>query len=202
MKKTLLTVIFLLVCSVAANEMPNMLNKNLPLKIEIQSKKQYDTVEYCFKTYYGTPILENKLKQVNDLKYLHPVFREKINELRRICLNKGIEFDIVETYRTPELQNKYLHKKGKRVTRLKGGDSKHQYGMAVDIVPVINCKQRWGKNKQWKQIGEVGEDLGLIWGGRWRSPHDPGHFEFKVDVEDLKNGVYPEKDTLMIIALN
>lgn len=31
----------------------------------------------------------------------------------------------------------------------------------------------------WPIIGEVGEWLGLRWGGRWKDPYDPGHFEFR-----------------------
>lgn len=27
-------------------------------------------------------------------------------------------------------------------------------------------------------IGEIGEAHGLRWGGRWKTPHDPGHLEY------------------------
>ena len=30
-------------------------------------------------------------------------------------------------------------------------------------------------------IGELGESLGLRWGGRWADPHDPGHLELVFD---------------------
>jgi hypothetical protein len=30
----------------------------------------------------------------------------------------------------------------------------------------------------WLKIGVEGEKLGLRWGGRWRKPYDPGHFEW------------------------
>ena len=29
-------------------------------------------------------------------------------------------------------------------------------------------------------IGQCGEALGLRWGGRWQTPHDPGHLELRV----------------------
>ena len=29
-------------------------------------------------------------------------------------------------------------------------------------------------------IGDIGESLGLRWGGRWADPHDPGHLELIV----------------------
>ena len=30
-------------------------------------------------------------------------------------------------------------------------------------------------------IGDIGESLGLRWGGRWADPHDPGHLELVID---------------------
>lgn len=27
------------------------------------------------------------------------------------------------------------------------------------------------------EVGAFGESLGLVWGGRWQSPYDPGHFQ-------------------------
>jgi D-alanyl-D-alanine carboxypeptidase-like protein len=31
------------------------------------------------------------------------------------------------------------------------------------------------------RVGQIGERLGNIWGGRWKRPHDPCHFEKHVD---------------------
>jgi hypothetical protein len=36
----------------------------------------------------------------------------------------------------------------------------------------------------WKVIGEEAEKLGLIWGGRWQKPHDPGHVELPRSIWD------------------
>jgi len=56
---------------------------------------------------------------------------------------------------------------------------------AMDLAPyevyqsVGPDKIAWDtKHPAWGVIGEEAERLGLRWGGRWRSPFDPGHAEF------------------------
>lgn len=63
--------------------------------------------------------------------------------------------------------------------------STHQDGLAIDICPYSQWmefgedKLQWNAgDPQWPKLGAIGEALGLRWGGRWRTPHDPGHFEY------------------------
>ena len=55
---------------------------------------------------------------------------------------------------------------------------------AIDLVPrACMALKNWGPGDQrWKQLGAIGEALGLRWGGRWRNLNggygDPGHFEY------------------------
>ena len=117
------------------------------------------------------------IPMICDLSALHPYFRDKVMELISICKSKGIELAIVETYRTVAKQNEYKTL-GKIYTRTSGGRSKHQYGLAIDVVPVIDSVPSWHNEAVWTKVGPVGEKLGLRWGGRWRHPYDPGHFEW------------------------
>ena len=117
------------------------------------------------------------IPMICDLSALHPFFRDKVIELISVCHAKGIELAVVETYRTVAKQNEYK-KLGKIYTRSVGGRSKHQYGLAVDVVPIIDDSATWHNETVWKKIGQAGEKLGLRWGGRWRHPYDPGHFEW------------------------
>lgn len=117
------------------------------------------------------------MQMIADLSALHPYFRDKIEELIKICHSKGIEIAVVESYRTVAKQNEYKHM-GKAFTRSTGGRSKHQYGLAVDVVPMVDSIAQWHNAALWKKVGAVGEKLGLRWGGRWRRPYDPGHFEW------------------------
>ncbi len=117
------------------------------------------------------------LPMIADLNALHPYFRDKISTLISLCKKNGIELAIVESYRTHTKQNEYKTM-GKKYTRSVGGHSKHQYGLAVDVVPVIDSVPQWDNIKLWRKVGALGEQLGLRWGGRWRNPYDPGHFEW------------------------
>jgi hypothetical protein len=127
-----------------------------------------------------------------DLDALHPYFRDKVTQLISICKSKGIELAVVETYRTVAKQNEYK-KLGKIYTRTTGGRSKHQYGLAVDVVPIIDSVHSWHNQAVWRKVGQVGEKLGLRWGGRWRHPYDPGHFEWSGGVSSaaMEKGAVP-----------
>jgi peptidoglycan L-alanyl-D-glutamate endopeptidase CwlK len=57
-------------------------------------------------------------------------------------------------------------KPGHIVTNAKAGHSAHNYGLALDIVPMVNGKPDWhGSDPIWKQIGELGMAAGLTWLG-------------------------------------
>jgi hypothetical protein len=118
-----------------------------------------------------------ELTMIADLNALHPFFRDKVRDLIIRCKSKGIELAIVETYRTHAKQNEY-RSMGRKYTNSTGGKSKHQYGLAVDVVPIVNGVAMWDNALLWKKIGLMGEKMGLRWGGRWRKPYDPGHFEW------------------------
>src|SRR6266496_3145528 len=69
--------------------------------------------------------------------------------------------------------------------------SKHQDGLAIDICPYL-IYQEYGPDKlnwkdddpAWVVLGSIGERMPRIrWGGRWHTPHDPGHFEYLLDDE-------------------
>jgi hypothetical protein len=133
------------------------------------------------------------MPMICDLSALHPYFRDKVMELIAICKSKGIELAVVETYRTVAKQNEYKTL-GKIYTRNVGGRSKHQYGLAVDVVPVIDSVPSWHNEGVWKKVGLAGEKLGLRWGGRWRHPYDPGHFEWSggVTAAAMEQGKTPQ----------
>lgn len=118
----------------------------------------------------------NHLARVNKLQ---PEFKDSIVEL---LIWAAWEYPdstitIACTYRSPEEQDR-LYKKGSSTTTLKGGQSKHQHGLACDIYFIKDGKIEPYGDKYLK-LGERAEELGLKWGGRWKSPFDPGHFESK-----------------------
>ena len=132
------------------------------------------------------------LPMIADLQALHPFFRDKVMELISVCKSMGIELAIVESYRTKAKQAEYFAM-GNQYTSTPGGHSRHQYGMAVDVVPVVDSVAVWNNSRLWKKIGIAGERLGLRWGGRWRVLYDPGHFEWSggISRHELANGLLP-----------
>lgn len=132
------------------------------------------------------------IPMIVDLQSLHPYFRDRILELIKICHAKGIELAIVETYRTNTKQREYKSM-GRKYTRSGAGSSKHQYGLAIDVVPMIDSTAQWNNIALWRKVGVLGERLGLRWGGRWRHPFDPGHFEWTggLGTYHFAQGVFP-----------
>ncbi len=164
---------------------PEIVSEKVVLKAE--DWRTWETVENYT---YGKD--RGSLPMIADLDALHPYFKEKIIKLVASCKRKGIELAIVESYRTVAKQNEYKAM-GKKYTRATGGHSKHQYGLAIDVVPIIDSVAQWDNARLWKKIGAVGEQLGLRWGGRWRTLYDPGHFEWSggLSSHSLAKGMVP-----------
>lgn len=152
-----------------------------PEKIEMISNVDLDTLtdwkKWSFVENYAFGKDRGDLPMITDLNSLHPYFRDQIVGLIKRCKAKGIELAIVEAYRTPSKQHEYKSM-GKKYTNSAAGRSKHQYGLAIDVVPLVNGVAVWDNTALWRRVGVVGEKLGLRWGGRWRKPYDPGHFEW------------------------
>lgn len=71
---------------------------------------------------------------------------------------------------------------GKIVTRAGPGQSLHQYGYAIDGVPLINGKPVWDIEKTvnkllWAKLGRIGAELGLEWAGYWLKFKEYPHFQ-------------------------
>jgi peptidoglycan L-alanyl-D-glutamate endopeptidase CwlK len=68
---------------------------------------------------------------------LHPVVEEKKNELVQKASDLGISIVITEGFRSKEEQDKLYAKgrteEGNIVTQSKGGQSYHNYGLAIDL---------------------------------------------------------------------
>lgn len=72
---------------------------------------------------------------------------------------------------------------GPIVTYAPPGYSWHNFGRAFDIAIVYYPGDLTPTNLydgNWEKIGDMGEELGLIWGGRWKHPDRP-HFEHHGD---------------------
>ena len=121
------------------------------------------------------------------LEDLHPIVRAKAVEMkRRVEAELGVELIITSTVRDDEAQNALYAqgrtKPGKIVTNAKAGHSWHNFKLAFDVVPVRHGKPVWGTSgedgKLWNRIGEIGEECGLEWAGRWKKFIETAHFQY------------------------
>ncbi len=71
---------------------------------------------------------------------------------------------------------------GKIVTQARGGQSWHNFGLAVDMVedgdPTrAGIQWSWANNKDYLRIGMFAQMCGLEWGGFWKSFKDYPHVQ-------------------------
>jgi peptidoglycan L-alanyl-D-glutamate endopeptidase CwlK len=96
--------------------------------------------------------------------------------------DKGIAINIISGTRTFEEQDRLYAKgrstSGPRVTNARGGYSNHNFGIAFDI-GVFSGNRYLPDSPLYKAVGALGMELGLDWGGNWKSIVDQPHFELR-----------------------
>ena len=71
------------------------------------------------------------------------------------------------------------------VTNAKGGQSNHNFGLAIDVFPIwqdgrLHMEDDAENIRLLKLIAHIGIEEGLEWGGHWKTLKDYPHFELKV----------------------
>jgi peptidoglycan L-alanyl-D-glutamate endopeptidase CwlK len=69
-------------------------------------------------------------------------------------------------------------KPGKIVTNARAGHSNHNFGVAFDI-GVFEGSNYLDESPKYKAVGVLGIDLGLEWGGNWKTIQDEPHFQLR-----------------------
>lgn len=142
---------------------------------------------------------------------LHPILKERSNQLIQQSAKKGIVIVITDGFRSAEDQNR-LYEKGRTtdgniVTNAKGGESYHNFGLAIDFAlktPAENVvwDMQYDGNKNgksdWTEVVEMAKALGFEWGGDWPKFKDYPHLQidFDLTVADLQNGKRPAESSL------
>jgi len=116
-----------------------------------------------------------------DWNHLDQAFAQIIYRLFDQMARRGYPIALLEGYRSPERQE-LLAAKGPTVTRARANQSKHQYGLAVDVAPMRNGRLVISERDPWafaayQALGEEAGKLGLTWGGNWTRLADYGHVE-------------------------
>lgn len=112
---------------------------------------------------------------------LHPKLQALCGQHIYTCKMRGVNVQVTNTLRDAEYQA-YLYAQG----RTRAGNivtnaqliGPHGFGLAYDVVPVVNGAAVWNNDKLWAVAGEEGKKLGLAWGGDWKSIVDKPHFEY------------------------
>lgn len=135
---------------------------------------------------------------IERIKLLHPKIRNEVNEIyNQICINltgKSI-CRFTHTFRSfKEQSDLYAQgrtKPGKIVTNAKAGLSYHNYGLAIDIVLLIDKNKdgnyetaSWDRvidfdgdgKADWQEIVTIFKQYGWEWGGDWNFKDYP-HFQ-------------------------
>ena len=124
---------------------------------------------------------------------LHPSVVAEVTKIVNECnsnLTGRAQVRISQGLRTFSEQNELYAqgrtKAGKKVTNAKGGQSIHNYGLAVDIVLIIDGKtaswdtvKDWDNDKvaDWYECVKIFAKHGWDWGGNWKTFKDLPHFE-------------------------
>lgn len=109
---------------------------------------------------------------------------DKTQNVIKKMAKKGIYLCVAQGYRSSAEQNALYAqgrtKPGAVVTNAKGGQSNHNYGVAVDLCLYTSD----GKNviwesttSRWKTVVSAMKAEGFEWGGDWKSFKDYPHFE-------------------------
>ena len=144
------------------------------------------------------------------IKLLHPKVREEAMEIYEdICkaLSGKAMCRFAFTLRTIAEQDALYAqgrtKPGKIVTKARGGFSMHNYGLAIDVVLLLDrdgdgkyTEASWDTKgdfdsdgvADWMEIVRVFKEFGWVWGGDWKF-YDAPHFEktFGYSVRQLLN---------------
>ncbi len=137
---------------------------------------------------------------------LHPVVKENIKQVIKQAADKGIVVVITDGFRSAADQDR-LYEKGRTaggtiVTHAKGGQSFHNYGLAVDFAlknasgdVIWDMHYDGNKNGKadWDEVVEIAKPLGFAWGGDWPEFKDYPHLQmdFGLTIADLQNGARP-----------
>jgi len=143
---------------------------------------------------------------------LHPIVAEKVGILLEETAEREITILITDDYRSFEEQDKIYDKgrrtPGKVVTHSEGGESYHNFGLAVDFaLQLENGNVIWDTEydgngngqPDWFEVAEIAKELGFQWGGDWHGFKDYPHLQmdFGLTINNLQEGKRPKLTNLI-----
>nr|WP_231887885.1 M15 family metallopeptidase [Fictibacillus phosphorivorans] len=137
---------------------------------------------------------------------MNPIVAENRDLLIQKASEKGINIVITDDFRSAAEQDRLYEqgrsREGTIVTHVEGGESYHNYGLAIDFAlklddgsVVWNLERDDNGNGQsdWMEVVGIAKDLGFEWGGDWAGFKDYPHLEmnFGLSIRELQYGERP-----------
>nr|WP_281285245.1 M15 family metallopeptidase [Alkalicoccus halolimnae] len=132
---------------------------------------------------------------------LHPTVEKQKEKFLERTADRNINVVITETYRSKERQNDLFARgrssEGEIVTHAAGGESYHNYGLAIDfalrtdegdVVWDVESDFNGSGKPDWLEAAEIAKDLGFEWGGDWSGFRDYPHLQmtFGLTINELQ----------------
>ena len=116
---------------------------------------------------------------VTRLATLHPLVRTTFTDFIVAAETElNITLRVTHALRTIAEQNALYAQgrtvKGKIVTNAKGGQSFHNFGLAIDVVELTGKTVNW--NFDYSKLKPIADRMGIEWGGTWKFVDKP-HFQ-------------------------
>ena len=132
------------------------------------------------------------------LSALDPYVAKLAHEFLRLCSANGLDVRILAAFRSWDESDR-LYALGRTapgavVSNARAGDSYHNWGLAFDAAPFVNNVMTTDRAKFYL-MGHLGEQVGLQWGGTFKSIVDLPHFQytFGLTTEELQDGKRPPR---------
>ena len=120
---------------------------------------------------------------MSKLDTLKPEFKTIILDvITQVSVATGLDWIPISCRRTIQEQND-LYAQGRTeagsiVTKAKGGQSPHNFGLACDCAPIKSGSVWWNAPQgYWDTYGAIAKSHGLTWGGDFHSIQDNPHCE-------------------------
>ena len=148
-------------------------------------------------------MINTKQNHTEILQEIHPIFQKKIVELIDNRPNKEMELKALYALVSYEKQEQLwligrndqgeplydsLTCKPLTVTSAKGGQSWHNFGLAIDLAyfrnnEIINCDEN---KAAYDDLGKVAKKLGITWGGTFTPYYDATHFQWTAHFTEIQ----------------
>jgi hypothetical protein len=134
---------------------------------------------------YDSGDIPNKSQHASVLNGLHPDFVPYVKLFICRAAEQGISIRLNSGYRSSDTQHRLYQQwvdGGRQGPAPSAGFSYHNFGMAIDFNPTLaNGVTLLSSSpaREWDEVRQIGESVGLYWGGRFSTNYDPIHFDFR-----------------------